>query len=386
MRPVKDTADEEDFGALTESKKEARTEDIRQLVRRWSWGIGILALFIITLWKLETLSTLVLLSLLVAYLLNPLVTRMDRLRFINRTGATAITLCGLLVAILAVFFVILPGVIGEFRTFIDKVPGQLEVLQTRLIPWVETTFNMAVPTSFNDAVSQFGKEINEYAPKVIGPATQFVARAFRGTFSVVIAVLGALMFPLFLFFLLKDFPRVVASVDGLIPRNRVRQVHDFVKEADKSLSAFLHGQFMVMLVLGTLYSIGYSVVGIPVAVGVGLLTGMLCFIPYVGAATGFILALLLAFLDFQGFGRVIGVCVVFAVVQLLDATIITPRILGGKLGLRPLWIIVALMAGGELFGFLGVLLAVPATAVLKVVVSHSVEHYKKSRLYSGSAR
>jgi predicted PurR-regulated permease PerM len=153
---------------------------------------------------------------------------------------------------------------------------------------------------------------------------------------------------------------------------------------DKSLSAFLHGQFMVMLVLGTLYSIGYSVVGIPVALGVGLLTGVLCFIPYFGAATGFVLALLLSLLAQKGLGTLMGVAIVFGSVQMLDAILITPKIIGGQLGLSPLWIIIALMAGGELFGFFGILLAVPTIAVLKVLVSHSIRRYKRSSIYRDS--
>jgi len=352
------------------------------MLRRWLWGLGILSLVFFAAWRLKTLAILFLLSFLFAYVLDPLVTRLDRLRFINRTGGTFITLLGLLIGFLALLLVIIPDVVEEFRQFLGRLPGQLQRLQLVVVPWVETTFDVPIPRSFDDALSQFGKDLNNLVPKVIGPAKTVVTRVLGGTFSAIFAAIGALMFPLFLFFLLKDFPRVVASVDGLVPRSSVARFHEIGREVDASLSAFLHGQFMVMLVLGTLYSIGYSIVGIPVAIGIGLLTGLLCFIPYVGAATGFVLALLLALLDFQGWGTVLGVIIVFGGVQALDGTVIPPRILGGKLGLRPLWIIVALMAGAELFGFLGVLLAVPTTAVLKVLVGHTVSHYKRSSLYN----
>ncbi|MDJ0763024.1 MAG: AI-2E family transporter [Myxococcota bacterium] len=357
----------------------------KQLLRRWAFTFGILVVFLFFVWKLQSLATLCLLSFLVAYVLNPVVTRLDRFRFINRTGATTITLFGLLVAFLAVLLIIVPEVMGEFRQFVERMPGQLSRIQAAMVPWIEKRFNVVIPMSFSEAITQFGQEIKDLAPEVIGPATQFVANAFDRTFSAVFAVVGALMFPLFVFFLLKDFPRVVGAIDGLVPRNSLERYHQVGREIDESLSAFLHGQFMVMLVLGSLYSIGYSIVGIPVAIGVGLLTGLLCFIPYVGAATGFVLALILSLLEFQGLGRVFGVAVVFGTVQLLDATVITPRILGGKLGLRPLWIIFALMVGAELFGFIGVLLAVPTTAVLKVLVGHSVDRYKQSHLYNNSA-
>ncbi|MCP4606931.1 MAG: AI-2E family transporter [Proteobacteria bacterium] len=353
----------------------------RQASFRWLWGLGAAALFLIVAWRLENLAILFLLSFLVAYVLNPLVTRLERLRFVNRTSATLITLFGLLVGFLAVLFIIVPEVVNEFRHFLSRMPAQLDRLQSFVVPWIERNFDVDIPLSVGDAFDQFRREINEIAPKVIGPATEIVARIFGGTFSAVFAVVSALMFPLFLFFLLKDYPSLLATADGYIPRQNLDRFHQIGREVDESLSAFLHGQFMVMLVLGTLYSIGYSVVGIPVAIGVGLLTGMLCFIPYVGAATGFVLALILSLLDFDGFGTVFGVIIIFSIVQLLDGTVITPRILGGKLGLRPLWIIVALMAGAELFGFLGVLLAVPTIAVLKVLMSHMIEFYKSSNLY-----
>lgn len=353
----------------------------KKLGRRWLWGLGIVTVFLVAVWRLQNLFTLMLLSFLTAYVLNPLVTRLERLRFINRTSGTIITLFGLVVGFLAVLLIIVPEVIEEFQNFAARIPRLIDRAQAVAIPWIERTFDIAVPLSAADALNQFNEEINDLAPKIIGPITKFIAQAFDRTFSAVFNIVGTLMFPLFLFFLLKDFPKILETVDELVPRANLMGFRNVIKEVDESLSAFLHGQFLVMLVLGTLYAIGYSLVGIPVALGVGLLTGMLCFIPYVGAATGFVLALFLAILEFDGAGSIVGVIVVFGTVQLMDATFVTPKILGGQLGLRPLWIIIALMAGAELFGFVGVLLAVPATAVLKVLVGHTLKRYQKSSLY-----
>ena len=352
----------------------------RVLWRRWAWGLGIFSLFLIAAWRLESLATLLILSFLFAYVLNPLVTRLSKVKFLNRGAATVVTLLGLTVFILAMFLVVVPEVVAEFKLFISRLPGYLFRIQRSAVPWIESQFDVAVPLSFSQAVNQFGEEINRYVPRIFNTATSLAATVFGGTFSMVSKAAAVVMFPMFLFFLLKDYGRVVGTVDDLVPLRNKDTFHRIIEEIDKSLSAFLHGQFMVMLVLGTLYSVGYSVVGIPVALGVGLLTGILCFIPYVGAATGFVLALLLSLLTGNG-GMVLGVMAVFAVVQLLDAVVITPRIIGGQLGLSPLWIVVALMAGGELFGFLGVLLAVPTISVMKVLVAHSVSRYKRSMLY-----
>jgi predicted PurR-regulated permease PerM len=353
----------------------------KQLLQRWLWGLGSLALFILLAWRLENLATLVLMSFLVAYVLNPLVTRLSRLRLLGRTSATLITLVGLTVAFLAVLFVIIPEVVGEFRLFLTRLPDLSARFTGTVFPWVGQHLGVEVPDSFGSAFDQLMAYAQGEGSKLIGPASSILGGIVGSTYSVVFSILGTLMFPLFLFFLLKDFPRILAAIDELVPVRNREAVREVGRDVDRSLSAFLHGQFTVMLVLGTLYSVGYTIVGVPVAVGVGLLTGLLCFIPYVGAATGLILALLLSALEMKGMGSVLGALAVFGVVQLLDAVLITPKILGGKLGLKPLWIIVALMAGAELFGFLGVLLAVPTTAVLKVLVSHSLDKYRKSELY-----
>lgn len=354
-----------------------------QLKRRWLWGIGILIVVLALAWRLEKLATLVLTSFLLAYVLNPLVTRLTQLKFISRTAATVIALLGLFLCVLVMLLFIIPGVVDESRQLMSKMPSHINQLKETTVPWVEKTFDVDIPRSMGGAIEQFGNDLSEIAPRLIGPATSLVASAFGGTASFLSLIIVLLMFPLFLFFLLKDFPKIVTAIASLVPPRNLASVNELGREVDRSLSAFLHGQFTVMLILASLYSLGYSLVGIPVAVGVGLITGLLCFIPYVGAATGFALALLLAILELKGFGSVFGVVVVFVVVQLMDATLITPKILGGKLGLRPLWIIIVLMAGGELFGFIGVLLAVPTTAVMKVLVGHTLSRYKSSTLYLG---
>ncbi|HUT78303.1 MAG TPA: AI-2E family transporter, partial [Polyangia bacterium] len=272
-------------------------------------------------------------------------------------------------------------VVGEIRQFLTRLPALSERFTDTAIPWIEQHLGVAVPDSFGSAFDQLVAYAQGEGSKLIGPASSMLGGIVGSTYSVLFAILGTLMFPLFLFFLLKDFPRIIDAIDNLVPVRNREAVREVGREVDKSLSAFLHGQFTVMLILGTLYAVGYSIVGVPVAVGVGLLTGLLCFIPYVGAATGLVLALLLSALEMRGFNSVLGALAVFGVVQLLDAVLITPKILGGKLGLRPLWIIDALMAGAEFFGFLGVLLAVPTTAVLKILVVHTLDKYRKSELY-----
>jgi len=352
-------------------------------VKRWIWTISGFAVFVLLVWKLERLTTLALVSFMVAYVLDPLVTRMSKLKFIGRISATAITMFGLVVGFLGVLVFIIPEVVEEFRAFSNRLPQLIGRAQEYTIPWIENGFGVSIPTSWHAAFEQLYQKFEGNESNIVAPAAKIAGQLFGKTFSAVFSAIGTLMFPLFLFFLLKDFPLIIKTVDDLIPNSTKNTVHMLVKDIDDSLSAFLHGQFTVMIVLGTLYSIGYSIVGIHVAIGVGFLTGILCFIPYVGAAVGFLIALLLSALEMSGWGSILGVAIVFAVVQGLDAIVITPKILGGKLGLQPLWIIAALMAGGELFGFLGILLAVPTIAILKILVKHSINKYKNSSFYNG---
>ncbi|MBN2715573.1 MAG: AI-2E family transporter [Deltaproteobacteria bacterium] len=354
----------------------------RPILKRWAWGLLALTGFFFLAWRLGFLAILILLSFLVAYVLNPLVTRLSSIKRIGRTAATVTTMAGLTVGFFALLFFILPQVLEEAKTFLYKLPALTDKLERMVGPWLEEKYHFHIPKTWNDAADQIYQQIRKDGQKYVGPAAYATRMLFGTTFTFIFALVGALMFPLFLFFLLKDFPKIINTVDSLVPMRHQKTVRRLAKEADESLSAFLHGQFTVMLVLGTLYSIGYSIVGIPLAVGVGLLTGMLCFIPYLGAGTGCIIALLMAIFSFNGWQPILGVAIVFASVQALDAAVITPRVLGGKLGLQPLWIIVALMAGGELFGFLGVLLAVPTTSVLKVLVVFSMDIYKHSHLYN----
>jgi predicted PurR-regulated permease PerM len=361
------------------------TDAQRAMIKRWMWGLGALAVFLILCWQLQRLATLVFLTFIVAYILNPLVTRLAKRRFLNRLSATALTFIGLALVLAAILFFIIPDVIAEFGAFMKRLPELTDKLEATAIPWVEDNFQVTVPRTWSAVLDQAKASADQSGKGLFAPATELAKMLFGTTFQALFTIVGLLMFPVFVFFLTKDFPRIVEAVDGMIPVRYRPQIRHIAVEVDKSLSAFLHGQFTVMIILGTLYSIGYSIVGIPVAIGVGLLTGLLCFIPYAGAASGFVLALVLAILSMEGPYSILGVAIVFGSVQILDSVLITPRILGGKLGLRPLWIIVALMAGGELFGFLGILLAVPMLAVMKVVVEHTVELYRASDVYKGGA-
>jgi predicted PurR-regulated permease PerM len=215
------------------------------------------------------------------------------------------------------------------------------------------------------------------------PGTVDTARtALFGTIGYVGVALSALIVPVFALYLLIDFDRIVNRVEQLIPRRWSPGISSVARDIHKTLSGYVRGQLTANVVLAALYATGLRIVDIRLAVAIGVTTGMLAFVPYVGFTIGLFLALSMAVLDWQGLGTIMGVITVMGGVQVIDAMVITPRIVGRSVGLAPLEVILTMMAAGSLFGFLGVLLAVPLGAVAKILVQRAVRAYLASGFYN----
>jgi predicted PurR-regulated permease PerM len=235
---------------------------------------------------------------------------------------------------------------------------------------------MKLPHSLND----LGKAA---ADRLQGEGAWDTARmALFGTLGYVGVALSALIVPVFALYLLIDFDRIVTKVEQLIPRRWSPGISAVARDIHKTLSGYVRGQLTANVVLAALYATGLRVVDIRLAVPIGVMTGMLAFVPYVGFMTGLLLALSMAILDWQSAGTVIGVIAVMGGVQIIDAMVITPRIVGRSVGLAPLEVILTMMTAGALFGFLGVLLAVPLGAVAKILIQRGVRNYLASAFYN----
>ena len=207
-----------------------------------------------------------------------------------------------------------------------------------------------------------------------------------GTVNILAAMAGFIMIPVFAAYLLYDFDRMTAAIRDLVPGRYRAYVVEVAGEVDAILGEFIRGQLLVMLALVVLYAVGYSIVGVPLAIAIGVVAGLLSFIPYVGGALALGMALLMSFLHWNGWDQIIGIGVVYGVIQLLESFLITPKIVGDKVGLPAVWVLFALLVGGELFGFMGVLLALPAAAVAKIFVVRGVAWYRASDLYRVGTR
>ena len=320
------------------------------------------------------------LAFLVAYALDPMVDRLESMRVPRSLGAM-IVMAGIASLVIVMLIYAVPMFLDELIDASSDFPAQMDHLKARLEPFMWTSFHVRMPHTLSDLGKTLGDRIQGNMPTMANAAVS----AIFGTLSYVGVVLSALIVPVFAVYLLIDFDRIVVYVASLVPRRYIAPVSDVARQIHKTLGGYVRGQLTANIVLGALYATGLRIVDIRLAVPIGVITGMLAFVPYFGFAIGLLLALAMAVLDWQGAGQIVGVVAVMGLVQVLDAMVITPRIVGRSVGLAPLEVLVTMMAAGSLFGFLGVVLAVPLGAVVKILVQRVVQAYLGSAFYKRPA-
>jgi predicted PurR-regulated permease PerM len=320
-------------------------------------------------------------ALVLSYLLDPVVSWLERRFRVPRwLGSLLLFLLGLLLVIVVILLVV-PVLVREIHAFAESVPVYLQRMRDTVVPWVQSTFDVQIPGSLHELVNQMGADIKAVASKAAAPLGGVAGQVARKTAGVFATFGTMLLIPIFTFYFLPKFPAVVKGAQELIPRRYLGWVRETAAEIDSVLASWIRGQVTVIVILCVLYSIGLSIVGIKMAVLIGVLTGMMAFIPYVGVVIGLTLAMLVCLLEYTGPGQMLGVGVVYALVQVIDGLALTPQIVGEKTGLGPVGVLIALMLGGALFGFVGVLLAVPTAAALVVVIKRGLDAYKASLFY-----
>ncbi len=343
------------------------------------------ALFVVGLgwlfYALRGVLTPLFAAFLIAYVLDPVVDKLEA-RKINRVVAIMLLLAALLGVIALFVVLVLPGVVRDLAGFVRDLPQQASAGLERARPWL-ARYGVQIPHSVAEALTQYQVDAQDVARRAIAPAGAVLRWVVGGTSSL-IGMLGTLfVVPVVSFYLLYDFDRMRERAKDLVPVQWRAPVFEIAREIDQTLGHFVRGQVMVMAILGVLYAAAYSALGVRLAIPIGIVAGLIAFIPYVGGATALLSALLLSLIDFTGWDKVIGVLAAYAVIQLLDGFVITPRVVGEKVGLSPLSVLIALLVGAELFGFLGVLLALPSAAVLKIFLVRGVKAYRESKVYAG---
>ncbi|KAB2308636.1 phosphoribosylaminoimidazolesuccinocarboxamide synthase [Betaproteobacteria bacterium SCN2] len=315
---------------------------------------------------------------LLAYIFDPLVDRLQK-RGLNRTLATFVVLIAAgLLAVGAVLMVI-PMFLNQAQLLIDRLPDYLGWIQLEVLPTLTGLFGVTADIDM-DTVRNW---VAEHAQSAGSAAQQFLPRLGSGASALLAAAINLLLVPVVTFYLLRDWDGLVRKVDELIPRPWHEQIARIARDVDRVLSEFLRGQLSVMLAMSVFYSVGLSLAGLEFALPIGIITGVLGFIPFVGATLGLVLGVLEATLQFQSVTGVLPVLGVFILGQALEGMVVTPYLVGDRIGLHPVAVIFALAAFGQVFGFFGVLLALPMAAALLVAIRHLREAYVNSPVYAG---
>jgi predicted PurR-regulated permease PerM len=352
-------------------------EEARRIDLWWAGAMVVaLALVFLLIGIFSGVAVPVLLSLALAYVLNPAVSFLEK-KGLSRTLGASLTLGALgLLGVGAVLYLI-----PVFREEAQRLPGFVRRAGTDLIPRLEATFGISLPDLWRARVQELGGEATELV-KSAGPALAKLLASFAGnTARFVVMVLGLLVVPVVGFFFLRDYPALVSTARGLLPRRAVALVSRRFGQVDGVLGAFVQGQITVGAILSVIYATGLSVARVELAIFIGLVAGFGNMVPYLGTALGIGLAAVGMLLSWQGMWQLGVVAGTFIIAQLLEGFVITPRVVGEKVGLSSVVVILAVLGFGELFGFVGVLLAVPVAAILRVVGAVVVERYRRSPWY-----
>lgn len=337
-----------------------------------------ISLSLLVLYVLRGVLAPLFVAFLLAYALDPAVDKLEQWRVPRGLGAVLVMLI-LVGLIVTGFMFAIPALVQELQEAGEDLPKQIESLERRVDPWLFANFKVHAPRS----MAEVAKSLSGLQA---GPVASAAATALFGTLSYVGVLLSALVIPIFAVYLLMDFDLIVKRVGELVPRRWYPPVVDVAGQIHRTLGGWVRGQLTANIVLSALYAVGLRIIDIRLAVPIGILTGMLAFVPYIGFGLGLTLALAMAILDWHGLGPIIAVGALMGGVQILDSIFVTPRIVGRSVGLSPLEVLITMVSAGTLFGFLGVLLAVPLGAVIKLLVHRAVKTYLASKFYLRTAR
>lgn len=337
------------------------------------WSIAT-AVFLVVLWFLGDVILPFVLGGAIAYCLDPVADRLEKAGTSRAVAVSIITLVAALIFILLILLVI-PTLINQTSQLINTAPQLFERLQA----FVTERF-----PSIGDAESTIRRQLLAIGDTIQSRGAELVNGLLSSALGLINMLVLLVVVPVVAFYLLLDWDNMIAKLDELLPRDHAPTVRQLARDIDKTLASFIRGQGTVCVILGTYYAIALMIAGLNFGLVVGFVAGLISFIPYVGALVGGMLAIGLAIFQFWGEWVSIGIIAgIFALGQFFEGNILTPKLVGSSVGLHPVWLIFALSVFGSLFGFVGMLVAVPVAAMLGVVTRYAIERYKESRLYRG---
>ncbi len=346
-------------------------------MKKWMFFSIVLALIVFLLFSLSGVLSSLIIAFIIAYIFDPVVDWLEEKK-ISRTGGIII-LFTFLIGLIVLFFVIaLPFFSREISSFTKKFPTYVETLKKSAVPVVNDYID-----KHPEQIDLIKQKIQNIGFELLKPVIDFFKSFFSGIIGLILNILDLLLIPVMAFYLLKDFDRINEKIKNSFPPEYRDTIVSLFSEIDSKIKNFLKGQLIVSVILAIIYSIGLSIFEVPLALLIGVVAGLANIIPYLGIAIGLIPALLLSYLDSHSLVNLLGVVGTFAVAQALEGTVISPRVVGEKVGLHPVMVIVAILLGGHFFGFVGILVAVPAASIVLVLFSRLYRWYLDSHYFNG---
>ncbi|MCU0754204.1 MAG: AI-2E family transporter [Xanthomonadales bacterium] len=337
-----------------------------------SGGVGVL------IYLLAPVLTPFAAAALLAYLGDPLCDQLEARGF-SRTVAVVLVFLAMTLSMVAVVLFLIPLMERQIALLFETLPAMLSWIEQQALPWVESTFGLQPELLRMEYLIE---QLRQHWQQAGGIAKTVITGIASSGFAILAWLVNLLLIPVLVFYFLRDWDVMIQRIDELLPRSIESTVARLARESDEVLGAFLRGQLTVMVALGIVYSVGLWLVGIKLAPLIGMTAGLISFVPYLGGIVGVGAALLAALVQFGGeWPYLLGVLAVFAVGQTLEGFVLTPWLVGDKIGMHPVAVIFAIMAGGQLFGFLGVLLALPVAAIVMVLLRYAHQRYLDSGLY-----
>ena len=351
--------------------------NLRNQVLIW---IGFFVFLILALWIFRGILLPFVVGAALAYLLNPLVTQLQRWRF-SRGWATAVVLLSVCTIIVGGFVMLLPMVIQQVLGLVQRLPGYTADLEALVRRWAPELNQWLGP----ERAAQVERSVSDLLGQMVG-LVGIVTSEIVSSGMTLISLIGFAVFtPVVAFYLLLDWQSMVRGLKDLLPRRHRSEILGILRDIDSSMAGVIRGQGGVLLIDAAFYAIALSAIGLNFGLAVGLIAGFLSFIPYVGFGVGLVLSVGIAIVQFwPNWWMVAAVFGIFMGWQFIEGNVLYPKLVGGSININPVWLMFALLAFGALFGFLGLLLAVPLAAIGGVLVRYGVRKYKASTLYLGS--
>ncbi len=346
--------------------------------RQVIFWLAALAAIVLLLWLLSQILLPFVAGAAIAYLLTPVTDRLERLG-VNRLAGALSIITLVVMAIVLLILLVAPILGGQLSSFIDNLPGYVTRLQSLLSdpsrPWLQKILGASFSAD---------KSMGDLVAQGVGWLTTFLQSLWSGGRALVSLFSLVVVTPVVAFYLIYDWHRMVRSADSWVPVNQRETVRQLAREIDAAISGFVRGQTAVCLILGSFYAVALTLSGLNFGLLIGLISGIITFIPYVGSMTGLILALGVAVAQFwPDYSSILMVLGIFLLGQFLEGNLLAPKLVGESVGLHPVWLIFALLAFGYLFGFVGLMVAVPLAATIGVLGRFSLQRYQASSLYTG---